>query len=162
MSKKRIILQLLITSIIGVAAGGAVIWGIFRKIIKRDSEVLKRLSGYYYILNQWMKVKQEGKSVVSFFEHNHYKTVGIYGMKELGERLLKELEHTDITVKCIIDQNSAEIQSELPVFSPEDQLPEMDVIVVTASYYYHEIKEKLKGKVHGDIVSIDDVVYSKY
>lgn len=160
--KEKIIMVFFITGVIGVILGFAVIWKIFREVMKRDNQEKEKTISYYRILNQWLSLRQSKKTVVEFFEKNNYSTVAIYGMKEMGERLLEELEGTGIEVKCVIDQNPVDICKSITVIHPDNSIPHVDVVVVTASYYFSEIKNKLRGKVCGDIVSIDDVVYSKY
>lgn len=151
-----------VATMIGFATGGIVIWKIFHRVIIKNKKETKKLTGYYFILNHWIALIQKEKNIIAFFERNNYKTVAIYGMRELGERLLGELEHTEVVVKCIIDQNIVDIDKNIPVLHPDDSIPEVDVIVVTASYYFNEIEAKLKEKVFGDIIPIDDVIYSKY
>lgn len=150
------------TSIIGLALGGTVIWKIFQGVMKKNKQETKKLTDYYFILNHWIALKQKKKSIVAFFERNNYKTVAIYGMRELGERLIGELDQTSVVVTCIIDQNIVDIENNIPVLHPDDIIPEVDVIVVTASYYFNEIEAKLKEKTNGIIIPIDDVIYSKY
>lgn len=162
MKRKNVILEFLLTGTIGFIVGGAVIWSIFGEVIKKDNHTLKKITGYYHLLNQWVALKQKKKTVADFFRQNNYKTVAIYGMKELGERLLDELEDTEIVVKCIIDQDAIAIDKSIQVLHPDDTIPDVDVIVVTASYYFGEIVRKMEGKIYNDIVSIDDVVYSEY
>ena len=162
MKRKSIILEFLVTGAIGFIVSGIVVGHIFRNIMKMDNQAIKKITRYYNILNKWLTLRQQQKTIVEFFEKNGYKTVAIYGMKELGERLVTELENTGIVVKCIIDQNTVVINKNILVLRPDDFIPDVDVVVVTASYYFSEIKKRLKGRVHGDVVSIDDVVYSKH
>ena len=90
--------------------------------------------------DQWLRIRQEGKTLVDFFEKNDYKTVAIYGMKELGERLYDELENSGITVKYIIDKNADTIYADVDVLTPDDELEPVDVVVVTAIYYLMRLK----------------------
>ena len=78
-------------------------------------------------------MKQEGKSLVEYFEYNNIKSIAIYGMKELGERLVKELEGSEIEIKYIIDQNADEIETKLKKVKPDGELAPVDAIVVTAT-----------------------------
>ena len=104
-------------------------------------------------------MKQEGKSLVAFFEQNDYKTVAIYGMKELGERLYDELKDTGIEVKYMIDKNADTIYADVDVVEPEDTLEEVDVIVVTAIHYFDEIEEALAEKIDCPVISLEDIVF---
>lgn len=131
------------------------------KTIKRKErkEIFEKILQYYNIMNQWLRLKQEKVSLVSYFKNRQIKTVAIYGMKELGERLYDELKESEIEVKYVIDQRCDSGNADVVAYSPEDYLPDVDLIVVTASYYFNEIKEKLEKKVKCPIVSVEDIVY---
>ena len=80
-------------------------------------------------------------------------------MKELGERLVKELEGSEIEIKYIIDQNADEIETKLKKVKPDGELTPVDAIVVTATWYFQDIEEKLSSKVDYEIISLEDAVY---
>ena len=41
----------------------------------------------FKILNKWLNLNHDGKSLQKYFDDNYIKTVAIYGMGELGKRL---------------------------------------------------------------------------
>lgn len=112
------------------------------------------------LFNQWIVLYQEGKSIVNYFQKNHIKSVAIYGMSYVGERLYDELKGSDIEVKYAIDRNSVKIFTDLEMFMPEDALPEVDAIIVTAVYFYDEIRKKLRENVDYPIYSLEDIIYN--
>lgn len=111
------------------------------------------------VFNQWMIARQEGKSIADYLKENGKETVAIYGMSYLGERLYDELKESDIEVKYAIDRNAESICTDLDVYTLEDDLPEVDVIIVTAVYFYDEIEEMLEDRVDCVIFSLEDIVY---
>ena len=119
----------------------------------------RKVHALYMAFDQWLRIHQEGKTLTEYFNQNQYQTVAIYGMKELGERLYDELEGTDVTVRYIIDKNADMIYADVNVVTPEDVLEPVDIIVVTAIYYFDEIEENLSGKVHCPIISLEDILY---
>ena len=119
----------------------------------------RKVHALYMAFDQWLRIHQEGKTLVEYFRQNQYQTVAIYGMKELGERLYDELDGTDVTVRYIIDQNADMIYADVDVVTPEDVLEPVDVVVVTAIYYFDEIEENLSGKIQCPIVSLEDILY---
>ncbi|MCI8377739.1 MAG: hypothetical protein HFH72_04370 [Lachnospiraceae bacterium] len=145
-----------------LAAAGA---GIALTVRMKNEEIQKRqkskdkFKGYYNLLNQWLRLRQENKSLGTFFTENQYKTAAIYGMGELGNRLYDELKDSAVQVKYAIDENTAGTYSEIEVIGPEGDFPEVDVIVVTAVFAYREIEEKLSGRTDIPIVSLEDIVY---
>lgn len=115
----------------------------------------------FLLMNEWMKTKQEGKHIKEYFEKNQYKSIAIYGLSYVGERLLDELKGCGLEVKYGIDKkiDSDSICMNVDVYSPENELPEVDIIVVTAVYFFDEIRDKLSEKVDCPIVSLEDILY---
>ena len=128
------------------------------KTIKRADHTQK-MTEFYRLLIEWLRIKQEGKTLASFFRQNDYKTIAIYGMKELGERLYAELKDSEIQVKYIIDKNADTIYADIDVVEPENILEDVDVIVVTAIHYFDEIEMMLGEKVDYPVISLEDVIY---
>lgn len=153
----------LVSSIFAGAAGivaGATITGILKgKQVSQKTEKVNKFKGYYTMLNQWLLLKQEGRSLEEYFVVNGYKTIAIYGMGEMGNRLYDELKNTSIEVKCGIDKNALSTYSELEVIDLDDEIPEVDAVVITATFAFDEIEEELSEKISCPIVSLDDAVY---
>ena len=147
-------------TVVGAVAGVVVASNLNGKQITQKSEKLDKFKGYYNLLNQWLFLKQAGKSLEEYFVKNGYKTVAIYGMGEMGNRLYDELKNSqEIEMSFAIDKNAASAYSELEVLELEDDLPQVDVIVVTATFAYEEIEKKLNERIDYPIVSLEDVVY---
>ena len=148
----------------GVLVGGVSI-GIKKQIEhkKETSRLNKNADKFYYmflLMNQWVKIKQQGIDIVSYFKEEKYKKVIIYGMNYVGERLWNDLKNSDIEVLCGIDQNAKAIISDLPIITKDEHIPQADVIVVTAISAYDEIEDELSKCVDCNIISIEDIIYS--
>lgn len=122
-------------------------------VMARKNYVIIRL------FDQWMKVKQSGESIADYLKENGYHTVAVYGMSFAGERLYDDLKDSEITVKYGIDQNADKIYAEVDVLSPDEELPEVDAVIVTAVYYFEEIEEKLSDRMDCPILSLEDILY---
>lgn len=151
--------SVLVGSAAGAVAGGTAIGNMMGKKVKEKEKWFQKILSYYFIYNQWLSLHQQGKSLVEYFEKNGYKTVAIYGMKELGERLFDELKDSGITVKYIIDKNADAIYADVDVVTPDDDLEPVDVIVVTACYFFDAIDRQLGASVDYPVVSLEDIVY---
>lgn len=143
----------------GAVAGAVAMNKLKEKAVDSQAEKVDKFKGYYNMLNQWLILKQEGKSLIEYFNKNGYKSVAIYGMGEMGNRLYDELKDSEIELKYAIDKNAAGTYSELNVIGKDDDFPEVDVLVVTATFAFDEIEDELSGKVDWPIVSLEDVVY---
>lgn len=144
---------------IGVVAGGTAAGTVSSKRMKEMTQKAAKVHQLYMAFDQWLRIRQEGRTLAEYFKNHNYKTVAIYGMKELGERLYDELEDSDITVRYIIDKNADAIYADVDVVTPDAELEDVDVIVVTALYYFGEIEEMLSEKVNCPIISLEDILY---
>lgn len=152
-----------ISALMGMAAG-AVAGGIAvrQESTKRISQMREdgaKVHELYMASNQWLQLRQEGKSLAEYFKRNHYKTIAVYGMKELGQRLCGELKGSGVTVAYAIDKNADSIYADMDIVTPDEELAPVDVIVVTAITYFDEIEENLAAKVDYPIISLEDILY---
>ncbi len=109
------------------------------------------------MMSEWVRIKQEGKNISDYLKQNNYKTVAIYGMSYVGERLLKELQDSDVDVKYAIDKKADERYSEVDIYLPDEELEKVDVIIVTAITFMDEIEKMLSEKVECPIISLEDI-----
>lgn len=150
-------------SILSAVAGALVGAGVAGKTAGKGKEKAMAMSdkhlALFLMMNQWVKVKQKGKNLAEYFEKNDYRKIAIYGMSYIGETLLDELKSTEITIAYGIDKNAGTIYSDVEVFSIEDNLEAVDVVVVTAITFFDEIEQVLSGKMTCPIISLEDVLY---
>ncbi len=156
---KKGLISVLLGGIIGGVAGASAVGTKLNKRVQSEHTYAQKHLMIMQIFNQWLINKQEGKNLVKFFEKNKYRSIAIYGMSYLGERLLDELKDSGIEVKYGIDKNADNLYSEVEIKNLTDELPTVDVIVVTSVYYFDEIEEELKNLVDYPIISLEDVVY---
>lgn len=143
----------------GAIAGAVAMNKLKEQAVDAKAEKIEKFKGYYNMLNQWLVLKQEGKSLTEYFVNNNYKSIAIYGMGEMGNRLYDELKNSEIEVKYAIDKNAAGTYSEVDVIEKDEDFPEVDAIVVAATFAFEAIQEELNEKVDWPIISLEDVVY---
>lgn len=157
MKKKGLIGMLLM----GAASVGTVVFSLktSQDIVEVKDKKIDKFKRYYDMLNEWLSLKQKGKSLEKYFEDNGYKSVAIYGMGEMGNRLYDELKESSIEVRYAIDKNVSSVYSELNVLNPSQEFPEVDVIVITATFAFDEIVSRVENKFCCPVISLEDVVY---
>lgn len=150
-------------SVLSLLTGTVVGAGTIKKIENRKLEKAydksKKHFELFLLMSQWVKVKQEGKNLSSYFEANGYKKIAVYGMSYAGETLINELKDTGIEVAYGIDKNADYISTEINTVSADDPLEKVDAIVVTAITFFAEIENKLRGKVDYPIISLEEILY---
>lgn len=113
----------------------------------------------FHVLDKWLKLKIEGKTLQKYFDDNRIKTVAIYGMAALGNRLYEDLQNTDIQVLYAIDRNAANIKvKDLKIVTLEDKLDKVDAVIVTPIQFFYAIEADLEKVIETDIISLEDVV----
>ena len=155
--KKGIIATL--SMVFGASAGLAASGVVQNKKTAKHQDDVRKLCEFYDLLIQWLSIKQENRSLETYLLEKGYKTVAIYGMKELGERLYDELKDSKVEVKYAIDKNADNVYADVDVLTPDDSLEEVDAIIVTAIHYYDEIEEMLEERMDCPILSLEDIVY---
>lgn len=121
-----------------------------------------KFQSYYNILLEWLAIKQEGSSIDSYFSTHNYHRIAIYGMGELGVRLLKELESSDIEVVCAIDKGIPCEEVNVEVKKPGEPVEDIDAVVVTATFAFWEIQKSVSEYLDCPVVSLEDVIFDKY
>jgi hypothetical protein len=114
----------------------------------------------YSLCCKWLNTIQGKGDFGRYLEQKGIHTVAIYGMGGLGKCLLKELENSKIQVGYAIDTQAHNIagQINLPVYLPEENLPNVQAIIVTPFYEFVSIKDKLEKKIRTEFISIEDII----
>lgn len=97
--------------------------------------------------------------VEKYMRKKGYNTISIYGYGVLGKKFIDFMRDTQIKVAYAIDQNAnAFTDSSMDLFSPEDELETVDVVIVSALFAFDEIKKKLEKKMSCEIVALDKLL----
>lgn len=115
----------------------------------------------FKMMDQWVAVKQQGKNLSDYLDKREYKTIAVYGMSYAGQRLIEELEGSNIQIKYGIDKkaNTITIYSNIDIVTMEDELEDVDAIIVTPITFFDEIEKELLKKVNCPIISLEDILY---
>lgn len=159
--KKRNIMVLgaLFGGVAGIA-GTSLLQYRHRKVPTSSSKDKFRL--YYNTLNQWLILKQKNRNLSEYFKEKNYSRIAIYGLGELGNRLIEELMDTEIEVAYGVDKNIDNTFCGINAYTLEDidnASKDIDVFVVTPIFAFDEVSDMLRGKVNCDIVSLEDIIF---
>lgn len=149
----------IISALTGATLGAGAIGKLSADKAQKIQEMSEKHLALFLMMNQWVKVKQEGKRLADYFEKKGYQRIAIYGMSYAGETLINELKDTEITVVYGIDKNAASIYADVNIISLDDDLESVDAIIVTAITFFEQIEEKLGEKVDCPILSLEDILY---
>ncbi len=110
------------------------------------------------ILKKWIEIKNFNNVMGSYLKDRGIYSVAIYGYSYLGVLLQRELLNDGIYISYIIDRKGKLLESFLPVYTLDDELPLTDAIIVAPVELYDEVGNLLRQKVDIEILDISKMV----
>lgn len=163
LNKKRLpvqkILILILSVLIGAVLGAGTVGKVTGEAIKKAKNMSDKHLALFLMMNQWVRIKQKGKKLVSYFENKGYKRIAIYGMSYAVETLIDELKDSGVTVAYGIDRKSDLSYADVDIVSIDANLKPVDAVVVTAITFFDELEEMLSEKIDCPIISLEDILY---
>ncbi len=130
---------------------------------KRKYEKEKILSDkhleMFLLFDKWIQNEQNGKKIGDYLKKNKVENVILYGMSYIGRRLYKELLKEDIKIKYLIDKNKGMNIDNREINQIDECKDSADIVIVTAIYYFEDLKDELKMKFQCPILSLADIIY---
>lgn len=118
-----------------------------------------KFRNYFYIMNNWIKLHDARASIEKYFVEAGYTKIAIYGMGELGMRFYEALKNSKkVNIAYGIDRQIKESMQDIAIYKPTNDLPEVDVIVVSATFDFNVIKQFLAEKVSYAIISLEEIL----
>ncbi|MBR3516853.1 MAG: hypothetical protein IKO10_11115 [Lachnospiraceae bacterium] len=102
-------------------------------------------------------IKETVLSISKSLFNMGYRSCALYGYGNVGKRILYSLTTEGFPVEYIIDQNKNDILSPIDVYGSEDELPGVDVVLITLSCQINEIKKGLSRKIDGDVIDLHEL-----
>ncbi len=103
---------------------------------------------------KWLRNYINGERIENILLSMGISEIAIFGTGELGKCLETELENSDIIIKYYIET----YPTKEGVLSLEDELPMVDMIIVTPLTDYDQISSTLNTLVSTRIISIEDLI----
>lgn len=155
MKKKRL---LVICSVVLLVLGNIFFIKEILLYIKKLAEKSYRLEVYYNMFNKWLPCKG-AKRIGNYLVENKIHKIAIYGMGIFGIHLLNDLQDDNsINILYGIDRSVEKIDRDIKIYKPDDCLPQVDAVIVTAIFSFREIKEKLQKKMDCPIISLEEII----
>ena len=112
---------------------------------------------YMNTLDLWLQLLENDISIADYLRKKGLLHIGVYGVGILGRHLLRELnKNEEVQVEFIVDKQKDKLQLDIPVYSPDEDLPQSDVIIVTAFYYFEEIAKEMSAK--ANLISLKEII----
>lgn len=148
--------------IIGFALGIFLSYKFLFLVCANKDRRITMFSEYFYTLDKWLKLNRKQYLLNDYLLKKGYRNIAIYGIGVMGKQLIADLQNGEIQIIYAIDQKSANSSYHFPIKTLDDTLENVDVIIVTPSYEFYEIKENLESKVLCPIVSLHQLIEGWY
>lgn len=130
----------------------------WNEVWKRKIDNFKRNNRNLAVFRKWVKIEEKGCRIAEWLKEHKFNKVAVYGYGYLGKHLVHELSEDGVDIVCILDKNPNTKHPVLNVCHEPDDILNVDVIIVTAVYYYESIQEELKKVTLSKIVSLWDIL----
>ena len=128
------------------------------EIVNRE-KTLQKYMQFYRVLIRWLNIRPIGSEIAAYLLEHRIKRVAIYGYADMGNLLYKELMNSDVIITCILDKRTIKNQNiGLEIVNPIEGDKNSDAVLVTAIYYYNEIKAELETLGYRNIVSLQNLI----
>lgn len=133
-------------------------WKLYFEQREKYEKEIKRYKSFYRLEELWRKMDKGEVNIFFFLQEYNINSIAIYGMGKYGVLLYNELKKNQIEVKYAIDRKYGQVRKLLPIKSLEDDLPPVDLVIVSVIYEYNDIAQKLREKLDCPIISLEQIL----
>ena len=124
---------------------------------------LMQYSIYIKLMKSFSIGEQKKRIILKKMNDLGIKNIAIYGFGYFGKKLYEYFKDTDINIIYAIDREKLHyMETEIPIYSPEDEMQICDMLIVTAIIEYDEIEKNMFYKGFNNIVALDKFFESFY
>ena len=118
---------------------------------------LDRLKMAMDIYDTWIAVNRQPGAVAKRLRRTGCQVAAIYGMGKMGMRLYQEIG-SEIEVKCFIDRNAAYLKADIPVYTLEDDIPHVDLVIIALADRGNKILKDVSLRLHVPAMGIENIL----
>lgn len=136
--------------------------GNYKKKLDEMTKDRDKIWKMFDVLNKWMNAKIAGSDVEKYLKKKGYINIAVYGMSNLGQTLINDLEDSSISIKYGIDRDAEVYWDTFPIITPDEvekyNFDEVDAVVVTAISFFEDIRAQLSKELKCPIISLKDII----
>jgi hypothetical protein len=141
----------------GFIVGAGSMLKLYEQQMKERNNKEAKLNQIVSIQTKWLAAYQNKHMFHSYFQKNNLRHIAVYGYGRLGERLVNELVNSKDEVKCVIDKRKIKSMYPFPFITPNMDMQEIDVIVLTIVQYPESMIKELSDKYNCKVISLEDI-----
>lgn len=149
-------MQIVFGMLLGILIAIIVIAFFGGKWLVNSKMLIRKYRSLYETSSLWASKAIQERKVSSWMIENGYEKVAVYGMGALGKTLCIDLQSSGCNV-IGIDKNRRAYCENVNIFNLEENIPDVDIMVVTPVYEYSLIAREL-GKSGFRCVSLATII----
>ena len=133
-----------------------------RDALKKERKQNRKLDHLLKTANQMIVENTGGRQIHKRLEERNVSSAAIYGMSEIGERIMEDiLRHSSIRLLYGMDMRAEEIRAAIPVYTLEEaaEQEKPDVVILTTFTENDNLKKEIEEKLSCKVMSIGEVLY---
>lgn len=142
----------------GIGTGLFTNYRLFRNKVFEQKEQLEKYERQVFLLKRWIMQNGENNILQIYLNKNGFKKVALYGMEHLGQCAAYKLADLSGELELLYGIDGDKVSSEIEIYRPEDNMPEVDVVIVTLIYEYENLKIELEKKFLCPVVSLEEII----
>lgn len=128
---------------------------VFRARMSELGETKREL----FFLYDWLDVMRRNPGKLEHsIEDKGAHTVAIYGTNPLGMQVFHELKDSSVKIRYFIGGSRGDFSCNVPIYSMDEQLPEVDAVLVAHLGDYENIEKKLGKNFDGKLLWLEDLI----
>jgi len=122
-----------------------------RNIEEKRLFLMGKFQRISFVYDAWVSLRNCGIHISKYLRQRGYRSIAVYGVTSLGKRLYEELAMDKFEVSYFIDINAPFLYEQIPVYSPEEELRQVDAVVISLVQDEQQITDMLQMKLSADI-----------
>lgn len=128
----------------------------YKELLPLQEESYK-LDLYMNFYENWMNITDFGVRFEKWLGKKGINSISIYGIGRMGRNLINIANKQGIKIDYLIDNNCVDDFDGIKVYSSASKLPETEIIIVTAFYFYKEISNALRSD-NISVISLEKII----
>ena len=132
-----------------------------KKELEREKAGVKKIGGLLATANRIIRANSRGKTISNKIEELGIRTMAIYGMGEIGERVMEDiLLNSSVKLLYGIDIKAAELYMAVSVYTLQQAagMEKPDLILLTVGGGSDSLKKEIREKMSCEVMTIGELL----
>ena len=136
--------------------------GLIRKFLRAGSNAgsVYNFYGEFELMRDYMYKKLMDRCISRYLNEQKLKNIAIYGMGQIGQLFLWDMQKSGINVKYAIDRNAGSMLfCGIPTVKPDTELEKVDAIVICTLPHLDAVIKNLREKTEAQILPLRKLIF---